>query len=198
MKKFLLLILPVLLVIACNDNKKLKGLTSKDDDGGWTSAIKNKYLKKCADEGITKDICSCLLNKVAKKYTVEEADELGEEIGKKLAKECLSGDDGGDDEDDNGLGKKKKVKDDDYDEPSGWSKTDRNTFLSQCENALTGTNGFSNAKATQYCDCALGKLEKKYASLAEGNAKGGETAGTKAMQQCTNEIANGNDDEEDN
>jgi hypothetical protein len=81
----------------------------------------------------------------------------------------------------------------------GWSKKERNNFLSQCEEGLAA-NGYSSSQARQLCNCVLGKVEKKYSSLDEANEQGGETAGAMAMQECAGGGGGDNDNynEDDN
>jgi hypothetical protein len=205
MKQLLIFLFAITFFTACNNNKNPRlrnengGLGGGDDTrSNWTSKDRNKALSECEDQipgnPQAKQICSCLLEKVEKKYPDPE------DVDKKSSKEeiadmtrgCLAGGGGGD-EDDNGLGRKKKIEgNEDNGGGFGWSKTDKNTFLGQCQDGLT-QKGYNTGKAQQLCSCVLEKLEKRYSSLDEGNEKGGNAAGAKAMQECLGDEGNNND-----
>ena len=87
---------------------------------------------------------------------------------------------------------------DDNSEDGGgsWSKKDKNRFLQECEDGLTG-QGYSSGQSRQLCDCVVKKLEKKYSSLNDANNKGGETAGARAIQECAAGGDYGNDEDND-
>jgi hypothetical protein len=63
----------------------------------------------------------------------------------------------------------------------GWSKESENKFMNECVNS-SGTN----PQAKQICSCVLGKLEKKYATSAEADAKGSEQEGRDLATECMN------------
>jgi hypothetical protein len=69
---------------------------------------------------------------------------------------------------------------------TGWSNTDRKTFLVACEQGLEG-----NIKASGICSCVLEKMEKKYASLQLADEEGGEAAGAKAARECAGNVRYG-------
>ena len=76
----------------------------------------------------------------------------------------------------------------------GWTERDRSKFLADC------MAGFENNEATgkKLCPCVLEKLEKKYASLSEGDAKGGEAEGKRMATACLEAIKGSGDNEENN
>ena len=175
MKKLLILFLTISLFTACNDNNP-RGFNNKngDGDGGWTNKLRNKYLKECIDEAgdnakLAKKVCSCVLEKVEKKYTVEEAEELSEAVGAKLARECMEdvGDNGAG-EDDYGVREKKDDDENGYDEDAGWTKRQREQYIDDCASAAQ--QNLSRSQANSYCDCMQSKIEKKYRmSFAEAS-----------------------------
>jgi hypothetical protein len=182
MKKLLILFLTIGLLTACNDNNP-RGFNNKDSDGGWTNKLRNKYLNECIDAAgdnakLAKKVCSCVLEKVEKKYTVEEAEELSEAVGARMAKECME-DVGGNNNKDDENGYTKKRDDDEYDQGASWSKKDRNQWMDVCATAMN-----NDPRTEDICSCVLGKLQKKYSSLSEADRKGGEEAGKKLTQEC--------------
>jgi hypothetical protein len=54
---------------------------------------------------------------------------------------------------------------------TGWTKSDENNFLIQCQNSVVNMVG--NERAVPYCDCILQKMKTKYASYEEANSKAG-------------------------
>ncbi len=50
-----------------------------------------------------------------------------------------------------------------------WSKSDENSFLSQCQNTAVSTIGAD--LAVPYCNCMLQKIKTNYSSFAEANSK---------------------------
>jgi hypothetical protein len=203
MKHLMTLLFAVILFANCNNNK------------GWTADEMQKSLKLCMDgvEGKLADkeakkFCSCLMEKATRKYpTYEAADKaITNEEGKMMGQACVKELGIGGDAGDEGLEVDPEKKrgglfggggDDDIIEKrgGGWSQRDKNAFLSPCQDGLTD-KGYSTAQARQLCSCALEKLEKRYSSLSEGNDKGGEAAGTKAMQECAG--VGGGDYEDEN
>lgn len=203
MKKLLIIVCIIALFTNCNNTA---------GSGGWSSQERQKGLKLCMDEvegkidnATGKKYCNCVLEKAMRKYkTYDEAQAAPDEEGVELAQACANvlqgggGDDPGDEP--------KKGKGGGLFGGGGWSKSDKNNFLTPCTNSMVN-QGYSAPQAKQLCDCALGKLEKKYTSLAEADKKGGEQAGAATMQECMtgnmndeydNENNDNNDDNEDN
>jgi hypothetical protein len=57
---------------------------------------------------------------------------------------------------------------DDHSSSSGkWSESDQNRFMSSCESTATPKVGA--ARANEYCNCMLGKLEKSFSTYAEAD-----------------------------
>lgn len=170
-----------------------------NNSSGWSAAEQQKSLQECVqatggklDEALAKKYCSCVLDKAMKKFkTYKEAEGSSEADGMALAQACMSvlqggGDPGGGNGNGgntgggglfggNGGGGAGK----------GWSQTDKQTFLNQCSGAVEA-KGYSGAQARQLCNCALGKLEARFASLAQADQQGGEQAGRQAMEGCVN------------
>jgi hypothetical protein len=82
------------------------------------------------------------------------------------------------DKDDN---KDTKEADDDV-KSTGWARSDESKFLDECETSATPNVGAARAK--DYCNCMLLKLEKMYSSYNEAN-----TALTGISQTELNELA---------
>jgi hypothetical protein len=77
----------------------------------------------------------------------------------------------------------------------GWTERDRSKFLADC----MGEAGDNQGRAKKICSCVLEKLEKKYASLSDADAKGGEAAGKRLATECVEEIdGNSNNNEQNN
>lgn len=55
------------------------------------------------------------------------------------------------------------------DDSEGWSSSDVDRFLRDCEG--TATPNVGAARATQYCDCMLVKMKRIYSSLADAERK---------------------------
>jgi hypothetical protein len=198
MKQLLIFLFTITLFTACNNNKV--GGLGGNTGSGWSKSDQNKFMDQCTEQLTgnpqAKQICSCVLGKAEKKYSsIKDANDATEAEGAKWARECIAGGGGDDGYDDNKGGGNRR--DDEYDNNGGgrgWTKNDRNTFLSQCQDGLTG-NGMNTAKAQRLCSCVLGKVEKKYSSLDDANTKGGENAGAKLMQECVAEGGNDNNDD---
>jgi hypothetical protein len=70
---------------------------------------------------------------------------------------------------------------------SGWSKEGENKFMNDCLNSSG-----NNPQAKQICSCVLGKLEKKYATSMDADARGTQQEGRELAQECLNEGNNNN------
>ncbi len=203
MRQLLIFLFAMTLFAACNNNK------------GWSIADNQKGMKRCMDEvegkvddKTGKKYCSCVLEKVMAKYpsfdvaddkmTDEEVTKLGQACAKQLK---IGGGDMGNEDEDVMDGKKGKKKgglfggDDENGGGGGWSAKDKNAFISPCTDGLV-QQGYTRAQARQLCNCAIEKIEKKYSSLQDADQRGGESAGSKAMQECL--TAGGGDDNDDN
>lgn len=189
MKQLLIFFFTMTLFTACNNNS------------GWTTAERQKGLKACMDEtagklddATAKKFCSCALEKAMRQWkTYAESENAPDDdpAGVEIGRSCLAAIQGGNDPEE---GKKKGGG---LFGGGGWSKSDKNTFSTQCQQNIEAT-GYSEGKARQLCDCILKKIEKKYSSLDDANEKGGEAAGTKARQECEeggNDDGNGNNDD---
>jgi len=65
---------------------------------------------------------------------------------------------------------------------TGWSKSDENKFMDDCEG--TAKVNVGAARANEYCDCMLQRMKKMYSSYAEADR---ELAG--ATQEEINKLA---------
>jgi len=72
----------------------------------------------------------------------------------------------------------------------GWTAADRDTWATQCSQSLAGQN-WTEVAEKGYCDCVREKLEQKYASFAEMNAKGTYEDGVEFGKQCTDFLIKG-------
>ena len=90
MKKIPVFIILVIVFAACNNSNTNKM-------GGWTKESENKFMNDCLNSSGNnpqkKQICSCVLEKLEKKYaTSMDADARGNrQEGQELAQECMNG-----------------------------------------------------------------------------------------------------------
>jgi hypothetical protein len=70
----------------------------------------------------------------------------------------------------------------------GWTSADRNEWRTACNQQI----GQSVANARDLCDCVLTKLEAEYSNYREADAKGGEAAGRRMMEECVQMNGGGN------
>ena len=68
------------------------------------------------------------------------------------------------------------------DSGAGWSKSDENKFMDECEG--TAKENVGAARANEYCDCMLQRMKKQYSTYAEANQ---DLAG--ATQEEINKLA---------
>lgn len=200
MRLLFLFVLGTFLITSCNSNtlgdKAKKEKTSKFDedgddrgDGGddrgrgssWTKKDRNRWLDECetqlGEKG--KQICSCVLAKVERKYPdPSDAENATEEEGARFAKECLAGGGGGgddyqddddysrDDRDDRDI----RVTDDydrtdmDGDDDRGggarWTSQQKQSYIQGCAGTAV-QSGLTRSQANSYCTCMVNKLEQK-------------------------------------
>ena len=160
MKQLLTFLFAITLFTACNNNNN--GMLKGNSKSNWTNKDRNKALSDCENElpdnPQAKQICSCLLEKVEKKYPdPEDVDKKSstEEIAD-MTRSCLTG--GGNDPDDNG-GKIKKPKVIDEDQGEGWTNSQTERFIDGCASTAKQNLG---SKANSYCECMQNKIERKY------------------------------------
>jgi hypothetical protein len=197
MKQLLLACLVILAFSNCNNTA-----------GGWTSQERQKAMSGCIesattagggnlDENAVKNYCSCILEKAMKKYpTYAQAEKGSEQDGLKLASDCKEALTGGGNTtgDDDNNGKKKGGLFGGGGTGGEWSMADQNNFVNPCAAGLVA-KGYDQDQARQLCNCALGKLQKKYSSLRQADTQGGAEAGRAAMQACLNDQNGGNDND---
>lgn len=150
------------------DDKNGKNDRDKDDDdngkSNWTSKQRNKWLNECMDAADNspraKEVCSCVLEKMEKKYPdASDVEKASEAEGTRLAKECMAG--GGGNEEDNDEDTKN---DDDRDNNQGgnWTNLQRKQFIQGCATVARKAQGFTSEQANSYCDCMTRKVERKH------------------------------------
>lgn len=214
MKKLLSFFLIACFFISCNNNNKgLRGINGgeggDDNAGSWSKKDRTKAIDQCVDEipdhPQAKQICSCVVGKVEKKYTnyKDAEDNLSENELKKITQQCaagLGGNGGDDNYDDGGNGKKKGGDDDDdYNDDNnvsgsdGWSRNDRSKFMNDCTTSLQQYQ----VNSQQICSCVLQKLENKYTNLDEANRKGVKAA-ENFTKECMGMGSDGGGDDYDN
>jgi len=134
MRKLALYLFAAFLLTSC-DNLKTKGKSAEDDTEESTSKKKKKKVidedEESADEEET--------TTKKKKLTDDEEDEVTDNSR----------------EDESDYSSKKNAKYSD-----GWSKAEKNVFMSNCSGEAAKSMGESRAES--YCPCMMGKLEKRY------------------------------------
>lgn len=158
-----------------NDFNKNGGLGM---GGGWSKSEENQFMQPCLQGGQSQEICSCVLQKLEKKYaTFKEADQKGtSEEGKQLAMECMNGGNGLNNNDDNN----------NNNQEGSWTDQQRQSYIQGCSTAAQQQQGYSAQEANDYCDCMTRKIEQKY-SFREANQL---TATDLQTEEWQNAIAN--------
>jgi Ni/Co efflux regulator RcnB len=77
---------------------------------------------------------------------------------------------------------KDKTADDDSKTTTGWTSSDENRFMNDCEG--TAVKNVGAARANEYCDCMLQKIKKMYNSYTEADR---ELAGS--SEEAINRLA---------
>jgi hypothetical protein len=184
------------LLSGCNNNpfapnertSKSKEKKDKDDDNNgygdedndksnWTSKQRRNWMDECVDElgnqinnaSQAKQICSCVLEKMEKKYPdASDAENATEAEGEKWGRECtakLERDNDGYGNDDNedyvdrnnggNTGSKESNR-------GNWSELQREQFIQGCATTAKQVQGFTSQQANSYCECMTRKVERKY------------------------------------
>jgi len=156
MKKLLPIVFAASLFIACNNNGGI-GM-----GGGWSKSDQNQFMQPCLQAGQTKEICSCVLEKLEKKYAnLKEADAKGgAEAGRQLTMECMNGVMGN--ENDNNMGNNNGENYNNNNRRGGWTKQQRQQYIQGCATTAQQAQGISAQQANQYCDCMTRKVEEQY------------------------------------
>ncbi|MBK5272796.1 MAG: hypothetical protein JJE22_17490 [Bacteroidia bacterium] len=189
MKKLLIFFFASFLFAACNNNGGM--------GGGWSESDQNKFLNDCVaqsgNSAQAKQICSCVLEKLQKKYpSARDADQGTAELGQQLAMECMNGLNGnnlnknGDDFNNNGKKKNMNNNDDDNgnndnynnndngglnnnnNQIGSWTNQQRQQYIQGCSTAAQQNQGLSAQQANQYCDCMTRKVEERYSFQQAG------------------------------
>lgn len=215
MKKLLILLLSASLFISCNNNKDQGGgglnnnNNNNNNRGGWSNAEKSKFMNDCLNGGGNKQLCSCVLGKLQRKYkNMQEADRVGgEAAGKQLGMECQQGVQGNDDNwnDDGGGG---GGNDDNNWNDDGGGGNDNDNGNDNNDNMNDNSGGgfnrsggswsgtdkskfmndcISGGGTQQLCSCVLGKLQRKFKGMAEAERIGGAAEGERLGQECRNQ-----------
>jgi len=174
MKKLLIFLTATFLFASCNNN----GGTGMG--GGWNNADRSKFMDACVQGGQDKQICSCVLGKLEKKFSsYNELDQKGTaELGKQLATECLNNENGNrSNNEDNNTKKNNNNEDDNFgnnddngnnnNDGGGWTNQQRKQYIKECSGAAV-QQGTSQEQADSYCECMTSKVEKQY-SFREAN-----------------------------
>ena len=140
---------------------------------GWPSKDRYEFIRSCietASPGLGEDkaryYCWCMQEKMEIKYpTIESASRLTEaDINTPEWQKEIQG----------------------CRDHEGWSAKDRADFLSECKNAAK--EGLGEEKATNYCECVLYKMERKYPKAEDAGEITEEKLNTpafkKMMQDC--------------
>lgn len=216
MKRMFIVLLSLSLLTACNNNPLVKKDKMENDDrdrdrdrddnededdikeqSSWTKSDRNKFMDDCTTGGGTEQLCSCVLGKIEARYaSLDEANRKGgEEMGKKLATECLN-DNGGDDDYNYNKGNSKDDNygdddDDDNDNRGGgsWTTADEQAFLNTCFRNATNA-GADEQTSKSHCNCVLKKVEKKYRSYDEANRRASKSEIDAMEQECIQERNN--------
>ncbi len=82
---------------------------------------------------------------------------------------------------------KNKDRDDDDDSRSGeWSSSDKSQWMKVCRDPLVESMG--DTRATDYCECVMGKISKKYSTFQKANTQGTEQEGEEMGRECIKEL----------
>lgn len=226
MRKLLLFLLAFSLLTSCNDSQFSKKASkeetadkddrdkgkdedddrddkkNKDDDteSNWTTKQRNKWLNECIDAASSnpqaRELCSCVLEKVERKYPdSEDAEKVSEAEATRLAKECLAGirADGADDDGEVDTRKVADDGDEDNNQGGGWSNLQRKQFVRGCATTAKQAQGFTTEQANSYCDCMTRKLERKHTFQEAGRMKP-EDFQTEEWQNAADDCRSGIDD----
>jgi len=85
--------------------------------------------------------------------------------------------------DDNG----NKRRDEDDDNGRGWSSADKRQWMNLCT-SNRDIESLGETKATNYCECILDKMEKRFSSLQKADAEGGQQLGEQLGEECAREL----------
>ena len=69
---------------------------------------------------------------------------------------------------------------------TGWTSADRAQWMKVCADPLKESMG--EEKATNYCDCVLGKIQQKYPTFDKANTMGTEQEGMDMGKECIKEL----------
>ncbi len=69
---------------------------------------------------------------------------------------------------------------------TGWSSYDKSQWMKVCADPLKEQMGES--RATEYCECVLGKIQTRYSTFDKANTMGTEAEGTEMGKECIKEL----------
>ncbi len=136
-----------------NNNNNIGGT------GAWSKADEDKWMNICATNPNNRELCSCVLQKLEKKYaSYDEMNTKGtSEEGQQLGLQCKEELNGNGFNNTGGIG-------------GAWSTDDEQKFMNTClQNAIN--SGADRQTSTDHCNCTLKKIEAKYHSYDEANTK---------------------------
>jgi hypothetical protein len=154
---------------ADKDDKNTRKTNTDDEDtrSNWTNKQRDKWLNECIEASENnpqaKRVCSCVLDKMEKKYPdARDAENASEAEGVRLAKGCMEDLGIKSGNDDTEPYKRRDNTDEDDNRGGSWSNLQRQQFIQGCSATAQKAQGFTVRQADAYCDCMTIKVEKKY------------------------------------
>lgn len=167
------------------------GKTGDNTTSNWTSDQRQQWLNLCMqdfdDKNEGRKVCSCVIDKLEKKYpNAKDVESATEEEGNQLIASCKTGlgnDPGGiTGDDDAGEGGRTST------ETGGnWTELQRQTYIRGCVGTAKQQPGMTLQKATSYCECMTAKVEQAYSfdKAARLTSKDLSTPEwTRSIQEC--------------
>lgn len=119
-------------------------------------------MRVCKDGGISREICTCILGKMEKKYkNLADADERGgEQAGRELSIQCMNEGNGGN-MDNNGGDDDRFTNDrNDQRRGDGWTNAQRREWTKVCITSVEN-EGIDSRRAENICTCVQEKMERE-------------------------------------
>lgn len=166
-----------------NNRNEAKTDENKMTMSQWSSADVKEFFRKCtntaisngADRKAAEDYCSCMQEKMEKKYPdpndMTGIDKENPEV-KSMADECKIA---------TGVAKKAS---------KGWSRQQELKFVNECVNAAE-KGGMEYLDAQSYCDCMQYELAKIYPNAADAEKLTEADLSTPAMKRLVNKCLPG-------
>jgi hypothetical protein len=157
-----------------NNNNNMGGT------GAWSKEDEDKWMNICATNPNNRELCSCVLQKLEKKYaSYDEMNTKGtQEEGQQLGLQCKEEMNGNGLNNNGGMG-------------SAWSADDEQKFMNTCvQNAMNA--GADRQTSTDHCNCTLKKIEARYHSYDDANTNMTKQEVDAIEQQCVQERSGNN------